>query len=313
MLNAIDMLPDQKTILPALRSSGTRHTYPYEELAASRAAFGRVLADLTDAGLLDDAPPHVRRLLRTSDIELVGFRPSERPSVVASPPTVERHHQVNDWQAEIEDRLEEYVTASTNQGCVLIAAKSRLTVLNSGHLGEELVCGTTIGRREPAEGSVLGRRLCMVLRDLVTNSARRWPDNGDPLVVENVAPTFHQIHADWLAFRPEIAAVLDWMPDSTRPGRWHTERGDLAVETIWWVDGWWGRAGLAFDNTAADGHAVLLTSHGLADISSAFGETTGHFRLTRGGWDNQVEVEPVSAEQSLAVLGTFGSSESADR
>ena len=308
MSSAIEMLPDQKTILPTLQSTRTRHVYPYEELAASRAAFGRVLADLAEAGLLDDAPPHVQRLLRTCDIELVGRRPSGRPNVVASPPTVGRHLEINEWQVGIENRLEEYIAASTNPDRVLIGAKSRLRVLNWGHLEEELVCGTTVGTGQPLAGCIFARRRSMTLRDLVKTSERRRPETGDPLLVENLALTFHQIHSDWLAFPPELAATLEWTPDPSRPGCWYTKADDLAVEPIWWVDGWWGREGPVVNDTEAIGHAVLLTLPGLADVAGAFGETTRHFELTRRGWDNDVEVDPVSATHSLAVLVTSGSS-----
>ena len=148
----------------------------------------------------------------------------------------------------------------------------------------------------------------MTLRDLVDTSAPRRPETGALLVVENVAHTYHQIHSDWLAFPPELAATLEWTPDSTRPGHWYTQADDLAVETIWWVDGWWGREGPVMNDTEAMGHAVLLTLPGLADVAGAFGETTRHFELTRRGWGNDVEVDPVSATHSLAVLGTSGSS-----
>ena len=219
------MLPDQDEARRAGLSSQTRHTYPSEDLAASRAAFGRVLADLSAAGLLDGAPQNVRRLLRTIDTELVGHTPSGRPNVVPAPPGAGHDQTITRWCAEVASRLEQYIQASTDGGRVLIGAKSRLTVLNWGHLDEELVCGTTLGTGQSAESRVLDSRPSMILRDLVTNAVRRRPVHGDPLVVENVAPTFHQIHADWLSFRPEVAAVLDWMPDSARPGRWHTKRG----------------------------------------------------------------------------------------
>ena len=212
------MLPDQDEARRAGLSSQTRHTYPSEDLAASRAAFGRVLADLSAAGLLDGAPQNVRRLLRTIDTELVGHTPSGRPNVVPAPPGAGHDQTITRWCAEVASRLEQYIQASTDGGRVLIGAKSRLTVLNWGHLDEELVCGTTLGTGQPAESRVLDSRPSMILRDLVTNAVRRRPVHGDPLVVENVAPTFHQIHADWLSFRPEVAAVLDWMPDSARPG-----------------------------------------------------------------------------------------------
>ncbi len=298
---ALARLPEQEAVRGALESSHMKHAYPHQELAASRAAFGRVLADLVDAGGLDDAPQQVHRILRTVDIELVCRTPRGRPNVLPAPPSAGLDQTTARWCAGIESRLEEYLATSTDHDRVVIGAKSRLTVLNWGHLEEDLVCGTTAGMSGPAEGRVFARRHSMILRDLVTTSARGRLGNGAPLVVENVGHTFHQIHADWLAFRPDLAATLAWTPDSSRPGRWRTAAGDLAVETIWWVDGWWGRAGPAFDDTEADGHAVVLTSRGLVDVAAAFGETTRHFVLTRRGRDDGAEVEPVSATRSLPV------------
>ena len=239
------------------------------------------------------------RLLRTVDIELLSLTPRGRPDVVPVPPPAGHDQTIERWIADIETRLEEHITASTGKERTLIAARSRLTVLNWGHLEENLECGTTVGTDQPAEGCALERGPLITLRDLVTAPTSRRPENGEPLVVENIGHMFHQTQADWLAFRPDLAATLAWTPDPAWPGRWHTAAGDLAVETIRWVDGWPGRASPAHDDTEADGHAVTLTPPGLADITAAFGQTTRHFKLTRRGRDDGVEVEPVSVTRSL--------------
>ena len=72
---ALAALPEQDAVTRAIQSSGTRHAYPLEELAASRAGFGRVLADLADADMLEGAPVRVQHLLRTFDVNLVGRTP----------------------------------------------------------------------------------------------------------------------------------------------------------------------------------------------------------------------------------------------
>ena len=299
---ALARLPEQEAVIRALESSQLRHAYPHQEFAASRVAFGRVLADLMDAGELDDAPQEVHRLLRTVDIELLCRTPRGRPGVVPAPPIAGLDQTTARWYSEIENRLDEHVAASTQRDRVVIGAKSRLTVLNWGPLVEDFVCGMTVGTVRSVDDGVFARSHSMILRDLVASSASRWPESGEPLVLENVGITFHQIHADWLAFRPDLAATLDWTPDSTRPGRWHTAAGDLAVETIWWVDGWWGRAGPAFDDSDAKGHAVVLTYRGLDDIAARFGETTRHFVLARRSLDDGEEREAVSATRSLPVV-----------
>ena len=98
----------------------------------------------------------------------------------------------------------------------------------------------------------------MKLQDLVTPAARGRVEIGEPLIFKNVAYTFHQLDASWLSFRPDLAAILGWRPDSTRPGSWHTSAGDLAVQTIWWVDGWGG---------TPDSHSMTLKLRGMRSSS----------------------------------------------
>ena len=296
------VLPEQEAVQSALDASQVRHAYPSEKIAASRAAFGRVLADLKDASLLDNAPVRVRRLLRTVDLEILGRVPGARPSLLPDPPPGGHDQTISRWRADVDRRLEEYIASATHHDRVLIGASSRLTVLNWGHLEEELMCGTTVETGGPVDGPIFARQRSATLRDLVSTSAVRWPEIGECLVVQNLDDTFHQIHADWLSFRPDLAAALAWTPDSSRPGCWHTATGELAVEAIWWMDGWWGSAELAFDDTVAEGHAVILTMPGLADIAANFGTVTRHFKLTRVGRQDGVEVDPVSASRSVSDI-----------
>ena len=141
----------------------------------------------------------------------------------------------------------------------------------------------------------------MTLTDLLDTATSSTPTDGDALVVENPWYTFHEPRAGWLAFRPDLAATLGWTPDTSQPGRWHTTSGKLAVENIWWIDGWWGRSTKAFDDTQAYGHAVILTTAGLTDITTAFGKTTRHFVLSRKGEEDGTEQEPVSATRLVPL------------
>ena len=300
---ALEFLPGEDAVHEALRRSDVRHVYPLEELAASRAAVGRVLADVVDARLLDRASSSVRRLLRTVDIELVGRSPHPRPSVIPLPPPAGVDKAIEWWLSGVEDRLSEYIAAAAGKDQVLIGASSRLTLLNWDHLEEHYKCGTGLGTAKAAEDRVFMLRSSLQLQDLVYPATGGRVGCSEPLVVKNYAFTFHQFDASWLSFRPDLAAILRWKPDPTRPGNWHTSAGDLAVQTIWWVDGWWGHTGRSFDDTEAQGYAVVLTSSGLRDVSAAFGEMTCHFTLTRSGRDDGVAAAPVSATRSLPIKG----------
>ena len=298
---ALKRLPRHESIMSALVTSGVKHAYAHQELAASRAAFGRVLADLADAGEVNAVPQELQRFLRTLDVELLGRTPSGRPDLIPNPPAAGHDQTAARWLGAIESRIEEHVARSSNRDRLLIAAKSRLTVLNWGHLEEELVCGTAAGNARPEDDRFSIPHYALAFSDL----AEPWPSeqlwNGAPLVVENIGHGFHQLHAGWLAFRPDLAARLQWTPDSSRRGSWHTATGHLAVETIWWVDGWWGRQSRAFDDTEAVGYAVMLSARGLDQVSETIGEITRHFVLTRCGKDDGAEVGPVSTTRSLPV------------
>jgi hypothetical protein len=274
-------LPDEEPVRAALKAVHLQHAYPSERISASRAAFGRVLADFSDARLLENAPPQVHRRLRTVDVDLLALAAQSRPTEIPRAPEAGHDQTLDRWGREIEERIASYISSATNGDRILIGARVRLTVLNWDHLEEEFICGAVVGT-EYAE-RLLARRDLMLLSDLAETSAARQPRNGDPLVLENTGHAFHQISADWLSFRPEFAAALGWIADRGRQWCWRTATGDIAVETIWWVDGWWGRAGRAFDDTEADGYAVVLTPTGLDEVRNAFGAVSLHLRLTRYG------------------------------
>lgn len=297
---SLAVLPERDEVYESLRHSGVIHVYPSEELAASRAAAGRVMADVLDAGLLDHAPTHVRRLFRTFDIDLVGRKPRPRPSVVPPPPPAGVDKTTEWWLTGTESRLSEYVAAVASEGQVLIGATSRLTVLNWGHLAEEYQGGTRLGFAGTAESNPFTPGGSMCMKDLITPTTASRVERGELLIVKNFAPRFHQFDTEWISFRPDLAAMLGWKPDPMRPGSWNTSTGDLAVQTIWWVDGWWGHAGQSFNDTEAEGYVVVLTSPGVRELAAAFGEMTFHCTLTRSGLSDGA---PVSVTRSLSVNG----------
>ena len=300
--DALATLPREETIKTTIHDiSQIQHSYPSVRLAASRSAFGRILADVRDAGLFDHLPPRVRLLFRTVDMHALTRLPIGRPRLFPSPPPSGHDQNAHTWRDEIEDRLSQYVAASTCGDLSLIGARSHLTVLNWGHLEEEFLCGAAIGFNDSTEDVFVTSQYSITIGDLPTFFCRAIPRGGEPLIIENLGYTFHQLRADYLSFRPDLAASLGWNPATDQPSAWLTTTGDLAVETIWWTDGWWGRVGPAFDNTEAEGQAVIVTDRGLAEIVALFGPITRHFRLTRGGRDDGTRVESLSVERCLPL------------
>ena len=277
--DALDSLPEQKEVRDALSSARMKHLFAAVRVLASRSAFGRVLADLKDGGLLDNMPLDLARLVRTVDVDALTRLPSHRPGVVPDPPQPSYDLTLERWKSQIEHRLDEYESARRTTDRTLIAARSRLTVLDTDRLHEEFTCTTSVGADPPE--NVFARRAGSTLRDLSLGGSGQAPKVREPLAVENVAYPFHQLRADWLAFRPDLARGLGWAPDPAAPGSWCTSSGALAVETVWWVDGWWGHGAFQRDDTDAEGHAVILTPEGLSDLLSMNGKITSQITLER--------------------------------
>lgn len=299
---AAAVLPSNQAIQEALSNSHMEQMFLPNRQVASRAAFGRVLADLEDAGLLDRVPPWAHRLFRTVDVDVLNRVPEQRPDTLPAPPEAGHEQTIDRWRAEIDGRVREYIATSKDEDRLLIGASCRLTVLNWGLLEEEFACGTIVGADRSSCDQIFASARSMLLKDLGRTFSPTWPARGDSLIVENDSSGFCQPFADWLSFRPDLAAALKWVPHPTQPGCWLTHGGELAVETIWWVDGWWGRADRAFDDTVAEGYVVTATSAALHEINAAFGETIRHFILVRRGRERGSDATPVSVKQSCPIV-----------
>ena len=95
--------------------------------------------------------------------------------------------------------------------------------------------------------------------------------------------------------------MSDRAPGRQSLGRAQSASSELAVDSIWWMDGWWGRAERSFDNTEAEGHAVELTLQGLEELTKGFGVVTSHFTLIRRGRDEDLQANSVSLSKSRPV------------
>lgn len=291
------MLPTADAVRAALDASDVRHVFRSPDTSASRAAYGRVLADLVDARLIDGIDPQIARRLRTFDLDLLKRAPTSRPPVIPSPPEAGHDQTADRWAITTEARLDQYVAAAHMDNRILIGSKSHLTVLNWGHLEEELVCTVTADSPDAPENAFINRT-AILLRELSDAVSPRMPRPGSPLVMRNIAYAFDQIHGDWLAFRPDIAAALGWDADPASPGTWMTRAGAVAVEAQWWTDGWWGRGSRMFDDTEAEGYAVILSAAGATQLTDALGGLTCHFTLTRSSRDD-ASMAPVTSARSV--------------
>ena len=264
----------------ALSDVGARIGWAVPNVWASRTAYGRVLGDLVDAQILPNPPQDAWSGLQGIDLDALMRVPFPRPPIVPQPPVLSSYVSAEDWCDGLEESLGRYTRGVTEGHLRLIGAKSELVTLNHGHHDERVELTSVTGNITPEPSFVTP--VGVTLRALSTMASPHIPDPGEPLIAYNDAHPFCQLNAEWLAFRPDIATALDWQPDSTRPGTWLTQRGVLAVETVWWADGLTNIHHYSADGCVAEGHAVILSTEGLHDFEDAFGPMTAHLSVSRG-------------------------------
>lgn len=277
-------MPSMETLRPALQAAELRLNYPSPSVLVERAAFGRVYRDLTAAGLLARAGPVVLRCLRVFDPVLAVTDSYDRPSLIPPPPEAGHDVDLGTWESDLPGRLSQYESVGIGTEGSLVAAVGRLTVLNWDHLEEEHVVTSVVGRVDHPWDEPFLNASCLRVSDLASEvRSVGAPAQGEPIALRNSAWGFHQLDHDWIGLRPEIAAFLGWTLDRDSYTTWKNAAGRIVIRTVRWVDGWWGHGGPAFDDTQAEGWALIATNEGLSEISSMIGTLSRMVFIRRWG------------------------------
>lgn len=291
---ALALLPEQELVMDSLSASSMRLANPSNLVLASRSACGRVLGDLLDAGRLEDLSPDDAPLCRSADIGLVGARRSPKPSAVPSPPSAGHDQTTERWLSETESRMDEFVSAARAGSSQLIAGKSSLTVLNWPHLEEEFRCFVTRRSR-----FAMPERMFNAIRaDLEWDGVSGNMNDLESIVLENEAMAFMERRSDWTAFHPVLARSLGWVPDAKMLGGW-LDGSSVAVYTVDWNDGTWGRSGPMFDDTTSEGFATIISVEALVKVQELVGPLDLVFHLKRY---DQKKTQPAKITQRRVKL-----------
>lgn len=278
--------PTTEETREALARADLKLAWPSSTLLIARSVVGRMLYDFRSGGYLVDLKIADGRLLSSFDSKLVGLRPDKRPSAMPDPPPAGIGEELSNWVEHTSDRLDEYARAVERTDGVVIAARARATVLNWGHLNEEFIYTTKIGEKSEQVNEHHADPwpvTDVLLSELSSSNLTISNHGGEDLAIVNVAWRFHQLGTNWMSFSPNIAAKLEWVPIVGAPGSWNNAVGELAVSSLRWVDGWFGHAGPAFDDSEADGMLVFATTAGAAELSRAYPALVRYSRLIREG------------------------------
>lgn len=282
---ALGALPFPKETRNALERAAARMAHAQGRIWASRVAYGRILGDLVDAGIMPCPPEQAWYGFRFIDTEALLRVPVPRPPLVILPEHPSGYIQYDTWCEGTEASVDRLTNNVGQHAGHLIGAKSESHSLQHDQYDERIEITAARGTTPPTpsfETPAVGA----ALQDLANVDEVQEPDLGEPLISYSQALRFCQLSAAWLAFRPEVATALQWTPELNRYGTWLTQDGKRAVETVWWADGHKHVHHDATESYAAEGHAVILSTDGLSNIRRAFGPVSLHLTVSRGKQSN---------------------------
>lgn len=264
-----------------LKRRGQRHTYrPWAYLVGRRAA-GRVLADLTDAGLVDGVYPAFRFELLAPDLLMFEPRPLHdsvprpwRPASVSS-------YDTRGWCEEARDALEHYRVSLTSEPDFVLAEASDWASLEWGLPREERKVDPIQLRGFNSAG--LPVRAAAVEEG---GSAYWYPSMADltwrhgELIVRGFEMLNNAPFLRWIAFHPGAAEALDWEPIAGQRFAWRGSDGDWRARTDYLVRGL-----LSHDPPAhsyvAEVWRVVLSRRGREEVEGMFGPPVRRLVVTR--------------------------------
>ena len=278
---ALQSFPAPQETTNALEGVGARMANAPSRLWASRVAYGRILSDLVDAGILPCPPEQSWRGFRFIDTDALLRTPSARPPVVPQPEFPVDYIDYEAWGDGAEASADRLLNNASQRAEHLIGTKSESHTLRHDQYDERIEITAAVGTTPltaPFESPPFGA----TLKDTGGTEESQQPGLGEPLITHSRALQYCQLNAAWLAFRPEFALALNWTPDVNQPGTWLTQDGKRAIQSVWWADGLTSIHHYPTKGYAAEGHAVILSPDGLSDLRQAFGQISLHLTLSRG-------------------------------
>lgn len=105
--------------------------------------------------------------------------------------------------------------------------------------------------------------------------------NDHSIVLRNKPTIYDSPGGEWLALNPKIGNLLGWNLSEEGFFRWVNDKGEIMVESVWWMDGNINEAPPHFDDEIGEGWLVLASKEALNSIKSTIGSLTKKVRLER--------------------------------
>ncbi len=256
-----------------LSEIGLRFPFRRPRAALARRAMFRVVAELVDAGRLNDE--NLRRLdsiLRFYDPFMLLVEPVSRPQEIPLMLIDDRSAGRDvTWAERAEETLDMVVTR-TDDGHVVLAEETTLKKLDWGSPTEKRCSVVTVSSAPNHSGNDSEPLFYEVVNRLFAEYPNMAIEPAaDRPVIRHSAYGYESPGEHWLALNPSIGHRLGWIQDSEGLFKWKNRAGRTMVESVWWADGLLAHTYPLSDEGVGEGWLVLATEEALGQISDTYG------------------------------------------
>jgi hypothetical protein len=264
-----------------LKRRGQRHIYRPWAYLVGRRAIGRVLAELTDAGLMGDSYPAFEWGLLAPD--LLMLEPQPLPASIPQPwrPAATSSYDTQGWCEETQDAVEHYCECISGEPVFVLGETSKWVSLEWGLPHEE---------REVTPMRVLGNEVFGLAVQVASvesgGSACSYPESAEgawchqELMFRGFEQFSNAPFLLWIAFHPGAAEALDWEPLAGQRFAWRGRDGAWRVRTEYLARGLLSHSP-PVHTFVAEVWRVVLSNRGREEVEDHFGPITRRLTVTR--------------------------------
>lgn len=260
--------------------AGLKYSYRRPRATIARRAFFHVVAELADAGRLEDTG--LREMKPSLDYyydpEMFFVKPIARPEFVFPMPGGRYRDAVAaTGGGEGGDGLPLLRTAD---GQIIFGEYTKIKRLEwetPTVIRQSLISAAPPNEKE-GRHSFFPRKIFCLIQNYTRLRVRR--SLATSLVIRQEGRMYDSPGPAWMAFNPELARAVGWTRVTDQLFGWADENGRLMVWSVWWQDGLYQEQPPKFADDVGEGWAVIGSSEALEIITARIGkQLTQYIRI----------------------------------
>lgn len=277
----------EKGLRSRFNNAGLEYAYTRPRATIARRAFFHVVAELADAGKLRvSSLEGMKPTFDYYDSEMFFITPVARPEFVF--PWPGGRHRQNITPASGSEGRDDFPLLRTSEGLIIFGEYTKIKRLEweTPTLVRQSLIGTAPPNEKEGRHSFFHRESFCLVQEYPYLSRKQ---DSPPLIIRHECRMYDSPDPEWMAFNPELARALGWVPVDDYLFGWVDENGRMMAWSIWWKDGLYQSQPPKFEDDVGEGWAVVGSLEALENIIELMGSHLTQYLRVEEEWREKGE------------------------